>query len=176
MDDLGREWHITGFLNLAAVVSATDLRGVTYKPRNGTTSPTCWATSPAIPAFSHWSPRAAPAWKDCASPKLRTPWGLAAGLRRKQAFTPAAHTSGKDHIRCSTARLTGAPATSPDVPLPRPRPALSASSKPLAGYQVIMTPANDPCKRALNSGLSAASPTSARLIFVSGMHPVSRAL
>ena len=32
MDDPGRGRHITDFLTLAAVVSATDLRGVTYKP------------------------------------------------------------------------------------------------------------------------------------------------
>lgn len=32
MDDPGRERHITDFLTLAAVVGATDLRGVTYKP------------------------------------------------------------------------------------------------------------------------------------------------
>ncbi|GAA4033238.1 hypothetical protein GCM10023063_15900 [Arthrobacter methylotrophus] len=31
-DDPGRERHITDFLTLAAVVGATDLRGVTYKP------------------------------------------------------------------------------------------------------------------------------------------------
>lgn len=32
MDDPGRERHITDFLTLAAVVGASDLRGVTYKP------------------------------------------------------------------------------------------------------------------------------------------------
>lgn len=36
MDDPGRERHITDFLTLAAVVNASDLRGVTYKPAERT--------------------------------------------------------------------------------------------------------------------------------------------